>query len=120
MTAPKRLLLFVIALSLLTDSLAVSRIGAEGQKKRAVTAERRALEYDVREFGAKGDGQTLDTAAINQAIEQLVGRIFRCLMVCGRGVDNTALVGNLAYQILHLLRLQQGRDLIDCHTTTHG
>jgi hypothetical protein len=41
-------------------------------------------------------------------------------MVCGRGVDNTALVGDLAYQILRLLRLQQGRDLIDRHTTTYG
>ena len=29
----------------------------------------RALEYDVRAFGAKGDGQTLDTEAINKAIE---------------------------------------------------
>ena len=56
----------------------------------------------------------------NQAIEQLVGRIFRCLMVCGRGVDNTALVGDLTDEILRLLRLQQGRDLIDRHTTTHG
>ena len=28
-----------------------------------------ALEYDVRAFGAKGDGQTLDTDAINKAIE---------------------------------------------------
>jgi polygalacturonase len=69
MTAPKRLVLFVIALCLLAGSLAVSRDGAEGQKKRAVTAERRVIEYDVREFGAKGDGQTLDTAAINQTIE---------------------------------------------------
>ena len=25
--------------------------------------------YDVRDFGAKGDGKTLDTAAINKAIE---------------------------------------------------
>ena len=29
----------------------------------------RALEYDVRAFGAKGDGRTLDTEAINKAIE---------------------------------------------------
>jgi polygalacturonase len=69
MTAPKRLVFFVIALCLLASSLVVSRVGAEGQKKRAVTAKRRVLEYDVRDFGAKGDGQTLDTAAINQAIE---------------------------------------------------
>jgi hypothetical protein len=56
----------------------------------------------------------------NQAIEQLVGRICRGLMVCGRGVHNTALVGDLADEMLHLLRLQQGRDLIDRHTTTYG
>ncbi|MCM3873172.1 MAG: glycoside hydrolase family 28 protein [Pyrinomonadaceae bacterium] len=69
MTAPKRLVFFVIALCLLAGSLVVSRVGAEGQKKRAVTAKRRVLEYDVREFGAKGDGQTLDTDAINKTIE---------------------------------------------------
>jgi len=39
----------------------------------------------------------------NQAIKQLVGRIFRCLMVCGCGVDNTALVGNFANEMLRLL-----------------
>ena len=39
----------------------------------------------------------------NQAVKQLVGRIFRGLMVCGRGVNNTALVGNLADEMLHLL-----------------
>ena len=36
----------------------------------------------------------------NQAIEQLAGRIFRGLMVCGRGVDNTALVGDLTDEML--------------------
>ena len=29
----------------------------------------RTLEYDVRAFGAKGDGRTLDTDAINKAID---------------------------------------------------
>jgi len=29
----------------------------------------RALVYDVRAFGARGDGKTLDTSAINRAIE---------------------------------------------------
>jgi polygalacturonase len=32
-------------------------------------ASTRALVYDVRAFGARGDGKTLDTAAINKAIE---------------------------------------------------
>jgi hypothetical protein len=41
-------------------------------------------------------------------------------MVGGRGVDNTALVGDLTDKMLHLLRLQQGRNLIDRHTTTHS
>jgi polygalacturonase len=35
----------------------------------AVAASPNAPVYDVRAFGAKGDGQTLDTAAINAAIE---------------------------------------------------
>ena len=42
----------------------------------------------------------------NQTIEQLAGRICRCLMICGRGVDDTALVGDLADEMLRLLRLQ--------------
>jgi len=32
-------------------------------------ASRAATEYNVRTFGAKGDGKTLDTAAVNRAIE---------------------------------------------------
>jgi polygalacturonase len=35
----------------------------------ASVASTRVLVYDVRAFGAKGDGKTLDTRAINQAIE---------------------------------------------------
>lgn len=38
----------------------------QGNKRSATE---RALEYDVRAFGAKGDGRTLDTEAINKAIE---------------------------------------------------
>ena len=35
----------------------------------AETTTRGAQNYDVRAFGAKGDGRTLDTPAINQAID---------------------------------------------------
>jgi polygalacturonase len=68
MTAPKRVSLFIIVFCLLAGSLAVSQKKVQGQK-RAATTKSSALEYDVRAFGAKGDGQTLDTAAINEAID---------------------------------------------------
>lgn len=68
MTDMKRPLLLFIALSLLTVGLPICLIGLESQESRAQTRKSEA-DYDVRAFGAKGDGQTLDTAAINQAIE---------------------------------------------------
>jgi len=43
-------------------------LGAVGQRAIAKTVSAIAGEYDVRSFGAKGDGKTLDTPAINQAI----------------------------------------------------
>jgi hypothetical protein len=39
----------------------------------------------------------------NQAIKQLVGRISRGLMVRVCGVDNAALMGNFAYDMLRVL-----------------
>src|SRR5262245_8049091 len=48
----------VIALCMLATSILV----ANGQDSRSGI-------YDVRTFGAKGDGKTLDTTAINKAIE---------------------------------------------------
>lgn len=41
----------------------------QGNKRIATENQARALEHDVRAFGAKGDGRTLDTDAINKAIE---------------------------------------------------
>ena len=46
------------------------------------------------------------------------GRICRCLMICGRGVDDTALVGDLADEMLRLLRLQAV--ILHRHPTTHS
>jgi len=64
----KRILLLFITLCLLTVCLPLRWTGIEIQESRAQTRKGEA-DYDVRAFGAKGDGQTLDTAAINKAIE---------------------------------------------------
>jgi polygalacturonase len=68
MTNMKRPLLLFIALCLLTVWQPVWLTGIKSQESRAQTRKSEA-DYDVRAFGAKGDGQTLDTAAINRAIE---------------------------------------------------
>src|SRR5262245_61563521 len=58
----KRLLLLLITLCLLIVWLPLGCTGSGAQTKSEAG-------YDVRAFGAKGDGQTLDTRAINKAIE---------------------------------------------------
>lgn len=68
MTAMKRLSLLLIALCLFTVCLPLGWTGIETRESRA-QARTSAADYDVRTFGAKGDGQTLDTSAINKAIE---------------------------------------------------
>src|SRR5262245_46643228 len=60
----RRLVLSVLAI------VVVVQVGSNidrAQSNRIVST--RALVYDVRSFGAKGDGTTLDTRAINKAIE---------------------------------------------------
>ena len=69
MNLSKRLSPFVITLVLVTACLPVWSTRVQSQKKSGSTSRGEALVYDVRAFGAKGDGQTLDTLAINKAIE---------------------------------------------------
>lgn len=57
---------FLVAVSLLTSSPAVVKQQAQ-QRLRAGSPD---TVYDIRGFGAKGDGNTIDTPAINKAIEE--------------------------------------------------
>ncbi|MGH6631674.1 MAG: glycosyl hydrolase family 28-related protein, partial [Burkholderiales bacterium] len=54
------------AMVLALASLALLASAAFGHENRAATT--RSSHYDVRDYGATGDGRTLDTAAINRAI----------------------------------------------------
>ncbi|MCM3872691.1 MAG: glycoside hydrolase family 28 protein [Pyrinomonadaceae bacterium] len=67
MTSSKRLLLSLVTLVVLAG-LPVW-LTAQGQKQTATINRSSVLEYDVRAFGATGNGQTLDTVAINKAID---------------------------------------------------
>ena len=60
----KKIVLSVFAIALLLE---VATNSNRAQSTRAAKAP--AMIYDVRAFGAKGDGKTLDTGAINKAIE---------------------------------------------------
>lgn len=65
MNRSRQLTLLLITLLALSACL----IAAHGQKKTTGVAQKLADVYDVRMYGAKGDGRTLDTAAVNRAIE---------------------------------------------------
>jgi len=69
MTTRKRFSSFFIGLCLLAGWLPVWPTGTQGQQRIAQTKKDQGVEYDVRTFGAKGDGKTLDTIAINKAID---------------------------------------------------
>src|SRR5919109_1355096 len=49
--------------------VAVAVAGSGPMQSRATSEAGTTGEYDIKAFGAKGDGKTLDTAAINKAIE---------------------------------------------------
>ncbi|HSE33676.1 MAG TPA: glycoside hydrolase family 28 protein [Pyrinomonadaceae bacterium] len=59
----KRIILSVFAIAIVQVAVDSHR----AQSKRSVST--RTLVYDVRAFGAQGDGKTLDTRAINKAID---------------------------------------------------
>src|SRR5712672_1313140 len=69
MTSLKRLLSFFTFFCLLAGGLPVWSDVTRGQQRPAQANENQVVEYDVRAFGAKGDGKTLDTIAINKAID---------------------------------------------------
>jgi polygalacturonase len=65
---------FIAAALFITSSLntGMSSLGATQQKRARATSARGAVVagvYDVRAFGARGDGKTLDTSSINRAID---------------------------------------------------
>ncbi|HTG91385.1 MAG TPA: glycoside hydrolase family 28 protein [Pyrinomonadaceae bacterium] len=63
MTILRQVSLVAVILSLVVPTV------ERGRAQRLPRANARSLIYDVRAFGAKGDGKALDTSAINRAIE---------------------------------------------------
>lgn len=69
MNLSKRLALLAITLALVAGCLPVWSTNVQSQKKTGSAKRSASPVYDVRAFGAKGNGRTLDTAAINKAID---------------------------------------------------
>jgi polygalacturonase len=70
---PKRFSLLLIAAGVLSG-LTLWLTATHAREETPQSSIGRALAYDVRAFGAKGDGLTLDTAAINRTIAAAAAR----------------------------------------------
>jgi len=70
MKSAKPLILFLVTILVLTSFVPALTHRVQSSRPASPTSATRTLEHDVRAFGDTGDGKTLDTAAINKAIEQ--------------------------------------------------
>jgi polygalacturonase len=93
---------FLATAALAAPALAMRREGANPQQPSAAAPQVRALRLSVRDFGARGDGTTKDTAAIQRTID-------RCAVLGGGEIvvpDGRYLTGALALRANTLLRLE--------------
>jgi len=70
MKPTKQLILFLVTVLILTSFVPGLTHQVQSDHSEPQQSATKTLERDVRAFGATGDGKTLDTAAINKAIEQ--------------------------------------------------